>query len=353
MKRLPIIALALGIAPSLICGIAAADVTPSVLAKLAPLRQGALPRVITVYGQVGPDSAARHALIAPLQAAVSNVFVRAGEPVKKGQKLVELTPSPSSVSSYEQAKSALSVATNLVQRTRSLVASHLATEQELVQAEKDQADARDTFNALSAQGAEGVHDITAPFDAIVTQLQATPGETVSEGALLVELVQPNGLMLTAGVVPSEAMSVDTDDSVMLTPIGGGKPIQGKVAFRGSFVDAASGLVPVDVGMPQGEALLGEMFRADIDIGYVKGYVVPHHAVLVDDAGMPYVVQSDKLIAKKVMVQVLDSAPGQDVIAGPLDPSMPLVVAGAYQMDNGTQIRVESNQNDGAADPEGN
>ena len=352
MKRLPLIALALGIAPSLICGVAAADVTPSVLAKLAPLTQGALPQVITVYGQVGPDSAAKHALIAPLQATVTDVFVRTGEPVKKGQKLVELTPSPSSVSSYEQAKSALSLATNIVQRTRSLVGSHLATEQELVQSENDQADAQAAFSALKAQGAEGVYDITAPFDAIVTQLQATPGEVVS-GSLLVELTQPDGLMLTAGVVPSEAMSVENGNSVTLTPIGGGKPLQGKVVFRGSFVDATSGLVPVDVSVPQGEALLGEMFRADIDVGYVKGYVVPHHAVLVNDAGLPYVVQSDKLIAKTVMVQVLNSVPGEDVISGPLDPSMPLVVDGAYQMDDGTQIRVDSSQYADTTNPKEN
>jgi membrane fusion protein (multidrug efflux system) len=353
MKRLPFFAFVLGIAPCLMCGIAAADVTPSVLAKLAPLTKGALPRVITVYGQVDPDSSARHVLIAPLQATVSNVFVRAGESVKEGQKLVELTPSPISVSSYEQAKSAVSVATNLVQRTRSLVASHLATEQELVQAEKDQADARDTFNALNAQGAEGIHDITAPFGAIITQLQAIPGQIVSEGSLLVELAQPNGLAVMAGVVPREALSVDTGDSVMLAPIGGGNPIQGKVVFRGSFVDAGSGLVPVDVSMPQGEALLGEMFRADITVGYIKGYVVPHHAVLVDDTDMPYVVQSDKLIAKKVMVKVLGSASDQDVITGPLDPSLPLVVAGAYQMDDGTHIRVEPRGTADATDPKGN
>ncbi len=353
MKRLPFVALALGFAPCLMCGFAAADVAPSVLAKLAPLTKGSLPRVITVYGQVGSDTAGRHALIAPIQAAVTNVFVRAGEPVTKGQKLVELTPSPGSESSYEQAKSALSVATNVVQRTRSLVASHLATQQELAQAEKDQADARATFNALNIQGAAGAHDITAPFDAIVTQLQATPGDVVSEGSPLVELVQPDGLMVLAGVVPSEAMSVDTGDSVTLTPIDGGKPLQGKVSFRGSFVDSANGLVPVDVSVAQSQVLLGEMFRADIDIGNVDGYVVPHHAVLVDDAGMPYVVQSDKLVAKKVMVQVLDAAPGQDVIAGPLDPSMPLVVDGAYQMDNGTQIRVGSNQDASTSDPKGN
>lgn len=353
MKRLSLLALALGISPLLMCGPAAADDTPSVAAKLAPLTKGSLPDIITVYGQVGPDTASRHVLIAPVEADVTNVFVRTGEPVKKGQNLVELTPSPASQSSYEQARSALSVADDVVQRTRSLVASHLATQQDLAQAEKNATDARATFNALSAQGAAGPHDITAPFDSIVTQLQATPGDIVSAGSPVVELVQPDGLMVIAGVVPSDAMSVNTGDAVTLTPIDGGQPIQGSVSFRGSFVDAANGLVPVDVSLPQGEALLGEMFRADIDVGNINGYLVPHHAVLIDDSGEPYVMVSNKMVAKQVSVKVLVSNGNQDVITGPLDPSMPLVVDGAYQMSDGTPITLQSSQGAGAASSGGN
>ena len=353
MKRLSLFALALGITPLLACGPAAADDTPSVLAKLAPLTKGGLPNLITVYGQVGPDSAGRQALIAPVEAAVTNVFVRTGQPVTKGEKLVELTPSPNSATSYEQAKSALSLATNVVQRTRSLVASHLATQQDLAQAEKNESDARATFDALSSQGAAGAHDIVAPFDAVVTQIQASPGDVVSQGSAVIELVQPNGLMVIAGVVPSEAKSVAAGDPVTLTPIDGGAPVQGNVTFLGSFVDSSNGLVPVDVSVPQGGALLGEMFRADIDVGNINGYLVPHHAVLVDDSGVPYVVQSDKMVAKIVSVKVLDSNGDQDVISGPLDPSMPLVVDGAYQMSDGTPIQVDSSGGTAAAASGGN
>ena len=346
MKRLSLFALALGIAPFLICGPAAADDTPAVAGKLAPLTKGSLPKFITVYGQVGPDAAGRQTLIAPVEAAVTNVFVRTGQPVTEGEKLVELTPSPASEMSYEQAKTSLNLAVDVVDRTRSLVASHLATQQDLAQAEKNEEDARATFNALSSQGAAGANDITAPFNAIVTQLQATPGDVVAQGAPVIELVQPTGLMVIAGVVPSEAMSVQPGDPVTLTPIDGGAPVQGNVSFRGSFVDSSNGLVPVDVSLQPGDALLGEMFRADINVGNISGYLVPHHAVLVDDSGAPYVIVSDKLVAKQVSVTVLDSLGDKDVITGPLDPSMPLVVDGAYQMSDGTPITV-------AANPKGN
>lgn len=352
MKRLPLIALAL--APGFVAATsvaAQADTPPSVLGKLAPLKQGTLPRILVVYGTVASGSSARHTQMAPLQAAVTDVYVRAGELVKKGAPLVKLTPSPASISAYTQAQSALRVASSLVTRTRSLVGSHLATDQQLFDAEKSEADAKAALAALTAEGAKGAHRLRAPFDAIVTVVSATPGAIVAEGAPLVELARPNGLLLKAGVVPNEAASIDNNDPVRLTPVGGGAALTGHVLFRGSLVDTASGLVPVDISVPQGKALLGEMFRADVTVGHIKGYVVPHHAILVDDAGATYVVQSHNLVAHKVKVRVLGTDDDSDVIAGPVDAASPLVVAGAYQMDNGTHIRLAADRT-AAADPKG-
>ena len=323
---------------------AAATKGPSVLVKLTPLAQGSLPRVLTVYGTVGPASSARQTLMAPLQAAVTNVYVRRGALVAKGAPLVRLVPSPTSVSAYAQAKSALRTASDLVQRTRSMVGSHLATDQQLFQAEKSQADATAALAALKAQGAEGPHTLRAPFPAIVTTIETTPGAIVSEGAGLVQLARPNGLVLKAGVIPNDAREIQIRDKVKLSPIGGGASLTGTVLFHGSLVESVNGLVPVDVSVPAGKALLGEMFRADITIGHVSGYVVPHRAILVDDAGDTYIVQAHNMTAKKVVVRVLVSDHDKDVISGPLESGAPVVLAGNYQLDNGMKIRL--------ADPKG-
>ncbi|MCF3947031.1 efflux RND transporter periplasmic adaptor subunit [Acidiphilium sp. AL] len=344
MKTLAAFAIFAGMiaAPAL----AAAGTTngPSVLVKLTPLTHGSLPRVLTVYGSVGPASSARQTLMAPLQAAVTNVYVRRGALVAKGAPLVRLVPSPASVSAYAQAKSALRVATDLVSRTRSMVGSHLATDQQLFQAEKSQADAEAALDALQAQGAQGPHTLRAPFPAIVTVIDTTPGAIVSEGAGLVQLAQPNGLVLKAGVVPNEAREIHVKDPVKLTPIGGGASLAGTVLFHGSLVESINGLVPVDISVPAGKTLLGEMFQANITVGHINGYVVPHRAILVNDTGNTYIVQAHGMTAKKVVVHVLVSDDDKDVINGALEPGAPVVLAGNYQLDNGMKIRL--------ADPKG-
>ena len=343
MKRLllPVFTV-LAFAPLVSSGAAMAaskKATPSVLVKLIPLQQGSLPQVLTIYGSVGSATSARRTVMAPLSSAVTNIYVRRGEIVAKNAPLVKLEPSPGAVSSYTQAQSALKVASEITKRTRSLLASHLATQDQLVQAEKTQSDAQAALAALQAQGAGGSGVLRAPVAGIVTAIDTTPGAIVTEGSGLVQLAQPNGLVLQAGAIPREASAIQKGNAVTLTPIGGGGGLSGKVLFRGSLVEAANGLVPVEITLPAGKALLGEMFQADITVGKINGYVVPHEAILVNDTGKPYIVQAENMIAKKVPVKILGADGIKDVVSGSLDAKAPVILSGNYQLDDGTRIRL--------------
>ncbi len=221
-----------------------------------------------------------------------------------------------------------------------MVSGHLATEEQLLQAQKDEADARSTLATLLAQGANGAHTVAAPFAGVVTAVDAVQGAIVSEGDGLVQLAQPGAFEVEAGVVPSDAVAINVGDPVELTPLGGGEPLEGKVIFRGALVDSSDGFVPVEVSVPAGQAMLGEMFRVDITAGTVRGFIVPHAAVLIDDSGNSYVIQAHDMIAKQIPVQVLDENNGEDVVSGPLDAHAPVVLAGNYQLDDGMSIRVD-------------
>jgi RND family efflux transporter MFP subunit len=319
--------------------VAQAQTGPTVLVQLTTLHKGSLPRIVTAYGRVQAGAPASETIMAPLPAVVESVDVRSGQSVAQGAALLRLAPSPPTAASYTQAESALRVATDLVTRTRNMVAQHLATAQQLADAEKARLDAYATLVALKAQGADGPKILRAPFPAIVTTLSITPGAIVAEGAALLQLARPQGLVLQVGLVPHEAASVAAGDKVTVTPIGGGTPLQGTVLLRGAVVQATDGLVPVDVAVPLGNLFVGEIAEATITTGQLRGYVVPHEAILVDDQGQTYVVQSMNMTAKKVPVQVIGARGAEDVIAGSLDPAAPLVLAGNHQLDDGMRMRV--------------
>jgi len=315
------------------------DSAPSALVTLAKLHKGSLPKVTIAYGKVEPSAAARLTVTAAVSAEVAAVYVRAGQTIAKGAPLLRLAPSPATAAAYVQAKSAAGVAAQLVARTRQMVGQHLATAQQLADAEKSQADAQAALAALEAQGAAGARNLPAPFDAIVAGVSASPGALVGEGAVLVELMHPEGLVLKAGLVPAEAAAVAPGDAASIVPIGGGDPVAGSVVLRGSIVDASTGLVPLDIALTGNSLMPGETAQARITTGEAEGFVVPHEAILVDDNGDTYVVQIVNTVAKKIPARIIAAAGDEDVVDGALDPSAPLVLAGNHQLEDGMKVRV--------------
>lgn len=311
----------------------------SVLVTLARLKEGSLPSVVIGYGTVGAANSGRKTVMAPEPAVVGNIFVRLGEQVPAGAPLVQLAPSPAAAASYQQARSALTVARQLVASTEKLVALHLATAQQLASARKSETDASSQLRALQAVGAAGPRILRAPFPAIVTALTAAPGAIVAEGTPLMDLAAPGRLVLTVGVVPAQAADIRPGDRAEVTLVGGGKSESATVLLRGAVAESDTGLVPVEVALPPGKFLPGEMAEAAITTGERHGYVVPHEAILVNDSGAPYVVQAVNNVARKVPVRILDAHGDQDVITGALDARAPLVLTGNYQLDDGMRIRL--------------
>jgi RND family efflux transporter MFP subunit len=313
----------------------------SVLVTVMRLQEGSLPDVIVAYGTVEPSAAGHKTVMAPVAAVVAQIDVRLGEEVAAGAPLIRLAPSPATTASFSQAKSAASVAERLVVSTRKLVAGHLATAQQLADAEKSESDARSQLQALDAVGAGGAHVIRAPFRAIVTTLSTTPGSIVAEGAALLDLAAPQNLVLNAGVVPAQAAAIHANDSAAVQLVGGARSVPAKVLVRGAAAEADTGLVPVAIALPPDGFMPGEMAQATITTGELRGYVVPHAAILANDSGEPYVVQAVNGVAHKVPVQVLVAHGDQDVISGKLDPREPLVLSGNYQLDDGMKVRLSN------------
>jgi hypothetical protein len=73
---------------------------------------------------------------------------------------------------------------------------------------------------------------------------------------------------------------------------------------------------------------------------MQGWLVPHDAVLIDNAGA-YVFQVSAAKAVRVAVRVALTANTTDVVTGPLDARLPLVIQGNYQLQNGSLVRTSN------------
>ena len=82
--------------------------------------------------------------------------------------------------------------------------------------------------------------------------------------------------------------------------------------------------------PAPSLLVGEHVSAEIAAGKLTGWIVPRPAVLVDKSG-PYLFQAASGKARRVALGIVGEAGDSMVVAGALDPALPIVISGNYEL----------------------
>lgn len=315
----------------------------SVLVTTQVPRLGTIADVVTAYGTATRAADGGMTISLPADGRVMHVTVAAGEPVRRGQALMEFRLSAASTVAYAQAASAVKLAKLEQERYARLLSQQLATRDQVAQADKALGDAEAALDALDAeQGGHSDQVIVAPFDGVVGAIAVSQGDRVAAGAALITLTRNGGLLVTAGVEPADRGRIRPGQRAHLTPLSSGSPAAGGAVLRVARVlNPKTRLVDVDI-TPTGEVLQGEVFRADIEAAQLKGWLVPRDAVLSDDDG-EYLFQVQDGKAQRVAVKRTGGNDDISVVDGPVDPKRPLVTAGNYQLSDGAALR----ESDGA------
>lgn len=317
----------------------APDPTPSVLVTTARVREGSAPRTIVGYGAATPGADATRTLSVPQAGLVREIRTTQGATVRSGQPLVVFEVAPSARAGFEAALTTLDAARRQLETTRELLRQQLATNDQLVQARKAVADARAALDAQAREGAgQAVQVLSAPFDGVVTALPVAAGDRTQSGAALATIARGSGVIVTVGIDPEERRAVLPGRAARLARLGGGPPIAGRVLRVDGALNPTTHLVDVDLRFPAGALLPGEPARAEIDVGASNGWIVPHAAVATT-AGALRVFQVVRGRAHAVPVEVVQTDGRQDVVTGPLAADLPLVVDGAFQVEDGDAVRT--------------
>jgi membrane fusion protein (multidrug efflux system) len=310
----------------------------SVAVQTVVPRSGAVPDVVTAYGSAAPALDGGMTLSLQQEGRVLAIAVTPGETVHAGERLLDFGASAAAIATYQQAVSALAVAKTQRAHVAQLLAQQLATRDQLAQADKAMADAQAALDALQREGADRpTQALTAPFDGIVATIPVAQGDRVPPGAALLTLTRLDGLVVTVGIDPSDRDRVRPGQHVHLVPLGAGRLLDGQILRVDGVLNPKTRLIDADVSVPPSSVISGAAFRADITVGQLTGWIVPHDAVLTDDKGA-YVFQVAGDTASRVDVSVAGSSGNDDVVDGKLDPRQPLVVQGNYQLSDRAKVR---------------
>jgi len=306
--------------------------TPSaVIHQVMPTR-GSFDDLVVAYGQGAPGTGGSRALALPLDVTLTEVDAVAGQRVHRGQRLAVFAPSKAAFAARVAARSSVTVAREQRDRVGRLLADHLATNDQLAQAEKA---LRDAEAAFAAQ--ETPDDVLrAPADGTVLGIEAQRGALVGAGATLMTFVEDDRVGFAGGIEPADMPRVHPGDAVALRPLSGGGALVGRISVVAGSIDPVSRLVDVKVAAAS-PLIQGASYRADIVVGTLKGWRVPIDAVIGDD-GARAVWQVVRGKAHRVPVKVIVQRGDEALVDGAIEISQPLATIGATQLDEGMQVR---------------
>ena len=284
----------------------------------------------------------------------------------------------------EQARVAVERAKALTNSLGSLTGEHLASKQQLFDAEKaleaaqyQQQSAEAALHTMmigprpeAIAEAEGriqtavalvafsqahldYHTIRAPINGVLESLNCHPGQTIAIGSPIGEVVDTQQVFAAVWLPPRSALSLrvgqtaiirHSDTSVRLPDSSDtheqGMP--GKVAFVGRVADPQTGnlSIRVLVDNPQGRLTIGQSIRVSIIVDEHKGVLqVPAVAVLdLGEGPVLYVVRD----GKSVVLHPEAKTPHQgwiEISGTDLKEGEPVIVDGGYNLPEKTPVKL--------------
>jgi membrane fusion protein (multidrug efflux system) len=312
----------------------------SALVKDQLVTKKMLPLKLTVFGEIATGKVV--AVNVPQAGQVAQLHVLVGQAVHRDEALASLVTDPSAQAAYAQASSAADFARNEFRRNQDLFSLQLATQSQLETAKKQLQDAESNLAAQKKLGGEvSAVTVVAPFDGVVVALPVSQGDRIQAGATIAQLGHTDALRVQLGIEPTQSRLVRVGMPVSIAAVQDPTHvIASKIAELHDVVDPKTQLVTAIVVVPVGAApflVAGMRAQATIQLGQREAWAVPRQAVLNDDKGS-YLFQVSGGKAQRVEVDKLIETGDSFGVDGKLDPKMPVVVIGNYELEDGMSVR---------------
>lgn len=269
----------LGLCTLLLAACARYEPTASAAASLSlPVRTALvtaerLPLVIEVPATVHP--AERAVIAARLTGTIATFHWGLGQPVKAGEVLVQLS-APEAEARVRQAQARSAEATRAAERERTLVAKGVSA----AESSRD-ADDRLRFAQGALAEAEAMLAYTtvrAPFDGVVTEKHALPGDLATPGLPLLVLESNQHLRAEGNLPEKLAGALRIGDALPVVVEDSAAPVTGQIEELSSAADAVSRSLLVKVALPAGLARSGQFVRLLVPAGVADALFAPISAV---------------------------------------------------------------------------
>jgi RND family efflux transporter MFP subunit len=298
-----------------------------------------LSRTLELTGTATPTRQAR--LASPGEGPIQNCRVREGDKVKGGERLVTIGRSGAAAAQVTAMAESVKEQEAELNRTKILVQSGAIPGSQLDTAKAKYEGAR----ALMAKAREsaGDYSVAAPWDGVVSKVLVKDGDFVAPRAPLVEMYDPNSLVIRLAVPEAQSTLVLKGMPVKVQlDAYPGKTFEGKISLVYPDLDTRMRTRTAESTLDAPVALIPGMFaRLQLVLETVADAVaVPGDAVL----GLPngekvaYVLKDGK--AQRRVVKTGLEVGGQVQILSGLQSGETVITAGNEKLKDGMEVKVQ-------------
>lgn len=258
---------------------------PAVQVRTAAVAPGTLRVTIAATATITGRPGSVASLSAPAAARITQVFVAAGDPVRRGDPLVALDRAPF-LAAFDQALAAQRSAQQAYDRAGRLAAQGILPRRDVEQARA--ALAQTAASLVVARRSLGLSTLRSPIAGVVSRSTAVRDATADPAQPLVEVVDPSALEARLILAPNDAGRVSVGAPVTLSSgdaAGGGVVATGRVVALAATVDSLTGAVTARVRVQRSSRTLrlGEAVRAAVETGVRPNVLLVPVAALVPSA----------------------------------------------------------------------
>jgi len=237
---------------------------------------------------------------------ITQVYVKEGQSVKKGQVLAQLD-NAMILRSIEGLKSQVDLATSVFERQQNLWNQKIGTEVQYLQAKANKENLEKQMASLEEQN--DMTRIKAPISGTVDEVNAKEGEMASPQMPAFRVVNTSNLKLTAKVSEAYVTNIKKGNKTIVSIPELNKDIEAVVTFVGRTIDPLTRTFNVEVKLPSFEDLRPNMTGV-IKVVYsteANAITVPVNVVqTLNNEKVVYVAEMDgkNLVAHKRVVTVV-------------------------------------------------
>ncbi len=316
---------------------------PSVLVTAARVQMHSVHDTLSVFGVLDPDPDQVLSLSLPHAGLINRVWVRLGQRVNSGDRLLEVITAPDARMQYLQAQSAVDYARREYQRQQNLLQEQLATKSQVDMAKKNLHDARAALEALRQRGLDVASEtLRAPMDGIVTRLDVSQGQRVQADTTAMLIAAEEKLIARLGVEPEDLGRVSPGTRVTISSVfGPAVKVESQVREVHAMIDPATHLVEVLVPIPAAQVdrlVLGSRVLGRVRLASRQALTVPRSALL-GQASETHLYTLVKGHARRVPVRAGVRSGDSVEVSGDLREGDQVVVSGNYQLRDGMAVRT--------------